>query len=96
MKKNEPLMTPKLQINLKDCTLNSIKLDEYLTHFFSILTTILATLGEKRVDMNNLPISAITTDPMVGYRAERSLRDHAVWEWQMPGTGQEGPYGTLH
>ena len=47
MKINEPLMTPKLQINLKDCILNSIKLDEYLTHFFSILTTILATLGEK-------------------------------------------------
>ena len=47
MKINEPLMTPKLKINLKDCILNSIKLDEYLTHFFSILTTILATLGEK-------------------------------------------------
>lgn len=47
MKKNEPLMTPKLQINLKDCILHSIKPDECLTCSFSVLKTILAPLGRK-------------------------------------------------
>lgn len=40
------LMTPKLQINLKDCILNAIKRDGYLTHFFSVLKTTLTTLGK--------------------------------------------------
>ena len=40
-------MTPKLQINLKDGTLNSIKPDEYLTCSFSVLKTILTPLGKK-------------------------------------------------
>ena len=47
MKKNEPLKISKLPINLKDCIFYSIQLDEYLTHFFSVLTTILVTLGKE-------------------------------------------------
>lgn len=40
-------MTPKLQINLKDCILHSMKPDEYLTCSFSVLKIILAPLGGK-------------------------------------------------
>lgn len=85
-------MTPKLQINLKDCILNSIKLDEYLTRAFSVLKMVPATLGKKRTDMNNLLISAITTVTVMSYRAERRLSDQRVWEWQIHATGQEWPY----
>lgn len=72
-------MTPKLQINLKDGTLNSIKPDEYLTCSFSVLKTILTPLGKKKwADLDNLLVSAITTDTAMGYRAERNLREHVV------------------
>lgn len=91
-------MTPKLQINLKDCILNSIKPDEYLTHFFSVLKTILATLGtkngQKRINYQFLP-SRQTPQWATELRAA-CVTTRTGWEWQMPGTGQRGPSGKFH